>query len=57
MLKGTLLVSREVENHAYFKKRFEGFGFPDVTPTALEKDALYSKIREVNPGQLIMSAR
>jgi DNA-binding NarL/FixJ family response regulator len=57
MLAGTLLVSREVENHNHFKKRFESFGFPDVTPTALEKDALYSKIREVDPEILIMGAR
>jgi DNA-binding CsgD family transcriptional regulator len=57
MAGGTVLISREVNNHAYFKKRFEDLGFPDVTPLALERDALYSKIHELNPTKILMSAR
>jgi len=54
---GTLLVSREVKNHAYYKKRMEGMGFRNVTVTALDKDALYSLIRELKPELIMMSAR
>ena len=56
-MKGTLLISREVKNHDYFKKELEGIGFHDVTVTALEKDALYSLIRELEPERLLMCAR
>jgi two-component system invasion response regulator UvrY len=57
MSGGTLVVSREVNNHSYYKKRLEGLGFPDVIPTALERDALNSLIRAMNPKVLIMDAR
>jgi len=53
---GTLLVSRSVNNHDYFKKRLEALGFCQVTVTDLEKDALYFLIRELEPNLLIMSA-
>ena len=51
------MVSREVNNHVHFKKRLEALGFPDPTPTDLEKDALNSLIREQKPSILIMGAR
>jgi len=54
---GTLVVSRAVNNHSYYKKRFEALGFPDVTVTALEKDALSSLIRNVKPNLIVMGAR
>jgi len=57
MQRGTLVVSRAVNNHSYYKKRFEALGFPDVTVTALEKDALSSLIRQLKPKLLIMGAR
>ena len=56
-MKGTLLISREVNNHDYFKKELEGLGFQDVTVTSLEKDALYSFIRNLKPERLLMGAR
>jgi DNA-binding NarL/FixJ family response regulator len=57
MKGGTLVVSRCVKNHWYYKKRFEDLGFHDVTITALDKDALNSLIRELKPKMLIMGAR
>jgi DNA-binding NarL/FixJ family response regulator len=57
MAGGTLAVSREVNNHLYYKKRLEAAGFPAVTVTALEKDALNSLVRNLKPNFLIMDAR
>ena len=56
-MKGTLLISREVNNHDYFKKELEGLGYQDVTVTALRKDALSSLIRKLKPERLLMCAR
>jgi DNA-binding NarL/FixJ family response regulator len=41
----------------HFKKRLEAFGFGDVTVTALDKDALYSLVRELKPDLVLMGAR
>jgi len=57
MAGGTLVISREVLNHAHFKKRFEALGFRDVSVVALEKDALYSRVRELKPELIIIGAR
>jgi DNA-binding NarL/FixJ family response regulator len=57
MAGGTLVVSRAVNNHLYYKKRFKELGFPDVSVTALEKDALSALIREMKPSLLMMGAR
>jgi glycine/serine hydroxymethyltransferase len=57
MAGGTLVISRAVNNHAHYKKRFEALGFHDVTLTALEKDALNSLIRELKPSLIMMGAR
>jgi DNA-binding NarL/FixJ family response regulator len=54
---GTLVITREVNNHLYFKKRLEAFGFPNVTPTAHEKDALNFLISDLKPTFVIMDAR
>jgi DNA-binding NarL/FixJ family response regulator len=54
---GTLMVSRLVKNHGFYKKRLEDLGFPDVTITALKRDGLHSQIRDLKPKLLIMSAR
>jgi len=54
---GTLMISRAVKNHSHYKKRLEALGFPDVTLTALEKDALNSLIRNTKPNLVMMGAR
>lgn len=53
----TLMISRCVNNHGYYKKRMEEIGFSNVTVTALEKDALNSLIYELKPDLVIMGAR
>jgi DNA-binding NarL/FixJ family response regulator len=55
-MRGTLLITRAVMNHAFYKNQLEDLGFNDVTVTALEKDALYSLIRELKPERLLMFA-
>ncbi|MCL2880288.1 MAG: LuxR C-terminal-related transcriptional regulator [Treponema sp.] len=57
MAGGTLMISRAVKNHSHYKKRLEALGFPDVTLTALEKDALNSLIRNMKPNLVMMGAR
>jgi len=57
MSGGTLLVSRAVNNHAYYKKRLMALGFSNVTVTAAEKNALFLLIREIKPKLILMSAR
>jgi DNA-binding NarL/FixJ family response regulator len=56
MAGGTLVVTREVKNHLYYKRRLEGVGFPNVTPTALEKDALNFQIYDLKPSLVIIDA-
>jgi len=57
MSGGTLIISREVNNHSFFKTRLEAFGFPNVTVTSFEKDALYFLIRDLKPSLVIIGAR
>jgi DNA-binding NarL/FixJ family response regulator len=54
---GTLMVSRAVKNHSFYKKRLEDLKFPDVTLTALEKDALDMLISDMKPDLVMMGAR
>ena len=54
---GTLLVTRAVNNHLYYKKELEKLGFSNVTVTSLEKDGLNMLIREIKPELLMMGAR
>lgn len=54
---GTLLVSRAVKNHAFYKQGLETLKFPDVTVTALEKDALDMLISDMKPDLVMMGAR
>ena len=56
-MSGTLLVSREVNNHSYFKKDFEKRGFHNVSVTSVDKDGLNSVINEKKPDTVIMCAR
>ena len=57
MKGGTLLISRAVNNHTHYRKRLEALGFHNAMVTALEKDALYSFIREMRPELILMSAK
>jgi DNA-binding NarL/FixJ family response regulator len=57
MTGGTLVITRDINNHSYYKKRLEAVGFPCVTPSDVEKDALYSLIRNTKPAMLLMDAR
>jgi len=57
MAGGTLIISREVNNHSFFKKRFIELGFNNVTFTALERDALYFHIKELKPSLVMIGAR
>jgi len=57
MTGGTLMMSREVNNHAYYLKRLKELGFRNATITALEKDALYSLIDDVKPNLILIGAR
>ena len=57
MTRGTLVISREINNHLYYKQRLEAMGFSDVTMTELEKDALNFLIHELKPKLLMMDAR
>jgi DNA-binding NarL/FixJ family response regulator len=54
---GTLMVSRSVNNQSHYKMKLEELGFPDVTVTALESDALDFLIRDLQPDLLMMAAR
>jgi DNA-binding NarL/FixJ family response regulator len=51
------VITREINNHSYYKKRLEGVGFPDVTPTLLEKDALDFQMGDLKPTYAIIDAR
>jgi two-component system invasion response regulator UvrY len=53
----TLAVSRETNNHSYYKKHLEALGVSNVTLTGLEKDALNSLIGNLKPNLIIMDAR
>jgi DNA-binding NarL/FixJ family response regulator len=57
MKGGTLMISRCVKNHGYYKGRMEELGFSNVTVTAAEKDALNSEIYKMKPDLLIMGSR
>ena len=57
MKGGTLMVSRAVKNHGFYKKRLETLGFHNVTLTDLDRDALNSQIYDLKPELLLMGAR
>jgi DNA-binding NarL/FixJ family response regulator len=51
---GTLLLSRYVNLHSYYKKRLEELGFKDVTVSNAEKDALNSLVSEMRPSLVMV---
>jgi DNA-binding NarL/FixJ family response regulator len=57
MTGGTLVMSKAVNLHSHFKKRFEELGFSGITITSLEKDALRMLINEIKPKLIIVGAR
>jgi DNA-binding NarL/FixJ family response regulator len=50
------MVTKDVNNHSFYKKLLESLGFPVVTPTTLENEPLNSLIRELKPTIIIMEA-
>ena len=56
MTGGTLLVSRDINNHSHYKKRFEEMGFKNVTVTGAEKDGLNMVISELKPRLVVMQS-
>ena len=56
MAGGTLVVSRAVNLHVFFRKTLEGLGFNDVTATDVEKDGLNMLIRELKPHIVIIES-
>lgn len=53
---GTLLISRSVNNHTYFKTQLEKRGFPKVIVTSADKDGLNFVINDVKPKLVIIGA-
>jgi hypothetical protein len=49
MKGGTLVATKRKNFYSRFKMRLEELGFPNVTVTSAEKDALDMQIRELNP--------
>jgi len=57
MKGGTLVVSRAVNNHKYFKQRLEDMGFKNVVVTAVDRDGLNSIIYDMKPDLMIIDAK
>ena len=56
MGEGTLVVSKAVNLHSYYKKRLEQLGFSGVQVTGVRKDGLNMMINEVKPRLLLMGS-
>jgi DNA-binding NarL/FixJ family response regulator len=54
---GTLVVSRDVNNHSHYKRRLEQLGFRDVTVTGAEKDGLNMIINDLKPRLFVIGSR
>jgi len=57
MSGGTLVVSRAVNNHTYYKQHLESKGVKNVYVTDVERDGLISIINKMKPDLMIMGAR
>jgi len=57
MSGGTLVVSRAVNNHKYYKQRLESKGIKYVYVTDVDRDGLNSIICDMKPDLMIMGAR
>ena len=56
MIKGTLFVSRDVNNHSHYKMRAEEIGFRNVTFTGADKDGLNMIINDLKPRLVVMGS-
>ncbi len=56
MADKTVLVSRAKKLYPTFSSFLEELGFKNISITALERDALFSQIREVQPKRLILDS-
>ncbi len=57
MSGGTLVISREVNNHSYFKMKLGQLGFASVHTTDIDRDGLSFLINDIQPDAVIMCAR
>ena len=56
MTGGTLIVTRKISRYQDFVRKFSAFGFPNVSVTSLDIDALYFLIDELKPSLILMDA-
>jgi len=56
MTGGTLVVSRAVKLHNYYKKIFDDLGYTSVSITSKEKDGLRMLISDMKPKLVLISA-
>jgi len=56
MTGGTLIVTRAVNLHKYYKSKIEVLGFNNVTTTDVDKDGLNSIIFDLKPKLILMDA-
>jgi DNA-binding NarL/FixJ family response regulator len=56
MAGGTLVVSRAVNLHPYYKERFEELRYKNVTVTGKDKDGLSMAIRDMKPDIVFIGA-
>ena len=56
MTGGTLIVTRKISRHQDFVSKFTALGFPNVSVTSLDKDALYFLIDELKPSLILIDA-
>jgi len=56
MTGGTLIVTRKISRHQDFFRKFTALGFPNVSITSLDKDALYFKIDKLKSSLILMDA-
>jgi DNA-binding NarL/FixJ family response regulator len=56
MAGGTLLVTRAVNLHNFYKTKIEGLGYRDVSITAADRDALNFAINEQKPRLVLMAS-
>jgi len=56
MKGGTLIVTRAVNLHKFYKSKIEVFGFNDVSTTDVDKDGLNTIIEKLKPQLVLMDA-
>jgi len=56
MTGGTLIVTKKISRHKDFLEEFSALGFPNVSVTSSDKDALYFLIDELKPDLILIDA-